>query len=126
MMEKDAFSHHLGMELIEIQPGKCVLKLQVQDFMLNGHQIAHGGITYAISDSALAFAANAHGQKCVSIETSISHVKSVALNDQITATCSEIHRGNSIALYQVICQNQNGELVAQFKGTVKISRSIWE
>ena len=126
MMEKDAFSHLLGMELVDVQPGKCILKLMVTNEMLNGFQIAHGGITYALSDSALAFASNAYGQKCVSIETSISHLKSVALDEIIIAECTEVNRGNSIALYAVNCKNQNGDLVSVFKGTVKISRTIWE
>ncbi len=126
MMEKDEFSRLLGMKLVEIKEGKCVLKLQVTASLLNGFQIAHGGITFSLADSALAFASNSYGQKCVSIETSISHLKSVGLNDTIVAECTEVNRGNSIALYAVNCTNQNNELVAVFKGTVKISRSIWE
>lgn len=43
--------------------------------MLNGFYIAHGGITYSLADSALAFASNAHNNKAVSVETNISHVK---------------------------------------------------
>ena len=43
--------------------------------MLNGFSIAHGGISYSLADSALAFAANSYGKKAVSIETSISHIK---------------------------------------------------
>lgn len=125
-MEKDAFSHLLGMELASISEGTCILKLKVTPSMLNGFQIGHGAVTYALSDSALAFASNAHGQKCVSIETNISHVKSVQEDDIIFAECKEINRGNSIALYSVDCKNQHGELISVFKGTVKISRSIWE
>ncbi len=126
MMQKDAFSKLMGMELVHISKGKCDLQLTVTEFMLNGFEIAHGGICYAISDSALAFASNAYGQKCVSIETSISHLKAVKVQDIIHAECVEINRGNSIALYEVRCTNQNKELLSVFKGTVKISRSIWE
>jgi acyl-CoA thioesterase len=126
MMERDAYSHLLGMELLQIEPGKCSLQMTLKAEMLNGFQIAHGGITYALSDSALAFASNAYGQKCVSIETSISHLRSLEINDTIIAECTEVNRGNSIGLYAVNCRNQKGELVSVFKGTVKISRSIWE
>ncbi len=126
MMEKDAFSQLLGMSLISISPGTCSLQVKVTGIMLNGFQIAHGGITYALSDSALAFASNAHGQQCVSIETSISHLQPIKLNDTIIAECTEVNRGNSIGLYAVNCRNQDGDLVSVFKGTVKISRSKWE
>jgi acyl-CoA thioesterase len=126
MMEKDEFSRLLGMQLVSVSEGACSLKLKITNQMLNGFQIAHGGISYSLSDSALAFASNAHGVHCVSIETSISHVKPVRENDEIIAECVEINRGNSIALYMVNCKNQNNELVSVFKGTVKISRSHWE
>lgn len=126
MMEKDEFSHLLGMELVSISEGACRLKLQVTENMLNGFQIAHGGISYSLADSALAFASNAYGVHCVSIETSISHLKPIRAKDQITAECVEVNRGNSIGLYIVNCKNQNDELVALFKGTVKISRNHWE
>tara|TARA_R110000737_G_scaffold124893_1_gene157313 strand:+ start:3675 stop:4085 length:411 start_codon:yes stop_codon:yes gene_type:complete len=125
MMERDEFSRLLGISVIEIEKGKCILELKVKKEMLNGFHIAHGGITYSISDSALAFAANAYGIHAVSIETSISHLKSLKENDVLRSECIEINRGKSIGLYEVKSFNQNQELVAYFKGTVKIFREEW-
>lgn len=125
MMEKDEFSRLLGISILEIDKGKCVLELKVNKVMLNGFHIAHGGISYSISDSALAFASNAYGIHCVSIETSISHLKTLKENDILRSECLEISRGKSIGLYEVKSYNQNQELVAYFKGTVKILREEW-
>jgi acyl-CoA thioesterase len=125
MMEKDEFSRWLGISVVEIENGKCILELKVAKEMLNGFHIAHGGISYSISDSALAFASNAYGQHCVSIETSISHLKAVKENDMLRAECTEINRGKSIGLYEVKTFNQNRELVSYFKGTVKVLREEW-
>src|SRR5690554_7162654 len=82
MMEKDAFSQWMNIEVVDIKPGYSILKTTVVPEMVNGFLIAHGGISYSLADSALAFAANAHGKQCVSIETSISHTdrKSTRLN----------------------------------------------
>jgi acyl-CoA thioesterase len=125
MMEKDEFSRWLDISVVEIEKGKCILELKVQKEMLNGFHIAHGGISYSISDSALAFASNANGQHCVSVETGISHLKAVKENDILRAECTEINRGISIGLYEVKTYNQNRELVSYFKGTVKILREDW-
>ncbi len=125
MMEKDEFSRWLGISVLEISNGKCTLELKVTKEMLNGFHIAHGGISYSISDSALAFASNSYGQHCVSIETGISHLKPVKENDILRAECTEINRGKSIGLYEVKTYNQNRELVSYFKGTVKILREEW-
>ena len=61
MIENDAFSQWLGIEVINVSEGTCKLKMTIRDEMTNGFKIAHGGISYALADSALAFAANSYG-----------------------------------------------------------------
>ena len=93
--------------------------------MLNGFGIAHGGITYSLADSALAFASNSDGIKAVSIETNISHLKTVHENDLLRATASLKSISNKIGLYEVEITNQNSILVALFKGTVYRTSEDW-
>lgn len=126
MMRLDAFSQWLGISVDVIEEGHCELSCVVTDQMLNGHQIAHGGITYSLSDSALAFASNAHGFKAVSIETSISHLYSVGQGDTLRVVCEESYRGRTVGIYQVSVFNQDEKLVSRFKGTVHISEDVWE
>ena len=64
--------------------------MTVRDDMTNGFKIAHGGVAYSLADSALAFAANSHGTKSLSIETSISYTKKVETSDTLTAIAKEI------------------------------------
>ena len=71
MMDGDAFSRWLGIEVLEISEGFCKLQMKVRDEMTNGFAIAHGGIAYSLADSCLAFAANSYGIQDVSVETSI-------------------------------------------------------
>lgn len=126
MMGKDAFSQWMDVKIIEIKAGFCQLKATIKAEMVNGFMIAHGGISYSLSDSALAFASNTYGKKCVSIETSISHTRPAKINDVLTATCTELNRGKTIGVYQVIVTNQEGKKVAVFKGTVFISDENWD
>lgn len=125
MLANDAMSLWLGIEIISIEPGTCSLKMPVRKEMLNGFGIAHGGITYSLADSALAFASNSHGIQCVSIETSISHTKPVKENDLLTATAKELSLSNKIAVYDVVVANQRNETVALFKGTVYRTGKPW-
>jgi len=125
MIAQDAFSQLLGMELVSIEKGTCVLRCTVTSQMTNGFGIAHGGITYSLADSALAFASNAHGVHCFSVDTNIAHLKKVKLGDVLTATCTESHRGKRTGVYVVEIQNQDAKRVAYFRGTVFISSEVW-
>jgi len=101
MFDKDAFSQWLGIEIIEVKDGYCELKMTVRKEMLNGFQIAHGGIAYSLADSALAFASNSHGRKSLSVETSISHTVSVKKDDVLTAMTEELSLSDNIGVYLV-------------------------
>jgi acyl-CoA thioesterase len=125
MMQQDAFSHMLGMEIIEIDKGSCVLRCTVNKQMTNGFGIAHGGITYSLADSALAFASNAHGVHCFSVDTNIAHLKKVQLGDTLTARCTESHRGKRTGVYVVEIHNQDAKRVAYFRGTVFMGTEAW-
>lgn len=125
MFEGDAFSKWLGIEVVEVKEGFCELNLTVREEMTNGFKIAHGGITYSLADSALAFASNSHGRKSVSVETSISHTKQCLVGDVITAKAIEKSISNKIAIYEIIITNQKEETVALFKGTVYRTSKDW-
>lgn len=126
MMEKDAFSQWLGVEIISIKPGFAELKMTLRPEMCNGFGIAHGGIAYSLADSALAFAANAHGRIAVSAKTSIAHLEQVRPGDSLYATAIEQHAGNKLAHYQIDIKNTEGNKVAIFEGTVYLTSKNWE
>ena len=126
MYNHDGFSQWLGIELVNVSEGTCSLQMTIRKDMLNGFQIAHGGITYSLADSALAFASNSHGRMSVSIETSISHTKSVKEGDVITAVAEQLSLTDKIGVYSVTIKNQLGETVALFKGTVYRTPKNWE
>jgi len=125
MFEGDAFSKWLGIEVVAVKEGFCELNLTVREEMTNGFKIAHGGITYSLADSALAFASNSHGRKSVSVETSISHTKQCLVGDVLTAKAIEKSISHKIAIYEITITNQKDETVALFKGTVYRTSKDW-
>jgi acyl-CoA thioesterase len=125
MFANDHFSQWLGIERLGEEAGRCSLRLTVRKDMLNGFGIAHGGITYALADSALAFASNSHGRKSVSVETSISHIVALKEGDVITAFAEEESKTNKIGIYRVVLK-KDIEVVAIFKGVVYRTSKAWE
>ncbi len=125
MISEDSFSQWLGIEVLEITEGFCKLKMTIRDEMTNGFNIAHGGISYSLADSALAFAANSDGIQSLSIETFISHTKKVFAGDILMAESKEISRTNKFATYSINITNQENTVVAKFKGKVYRTKKKW-
>ena len=125
MFDQDAFSQWLGIEIMDVSEGFCQLKMTVRKEMLNGFQIAHGGIAYSLADSALAFASNSHGRKSLSVETSISHTVSVKEGEVLTVATKELSLSDKIGVYLITIINQRNEDVAYFKGTVYRTSKEW-
>ena len=126
MMAADNMSQWLGIEVLNFDPGSVSVRMKVREEMVNGFGVTHGGITYSLADSALAFSANSHGMRAMSIETSISHLKSVHVGDVLTAKTTQLNHTRKTGVYAMDVVNQNNELVAHFKGTVYRSDKVWD
>jgi acyl-CoA thioesterase len=118
MVEKDAFSSWLGIEVVSVRPRGSTVRMAVRQDMVNGFGVCHGGVTFSLADSALAFASNTHGRVTMSIENTIAYPKAVAVGDVLTGTADEKSGSNRLGFYRVSVTKANGEIVALFTGTV--------
>ena len=125
MISGDAFSQWLGIEVLEVAEGFCKLKMTVREEMTNGFNIAHGGISYSLADSALAFASNSDGIQSLSVETSISHTKKVMNGDTLIAETQEISKNEKSAVYNINITNQDNIEIAHFQGKVYRTEREW-
>jgi|SRR6185437_1568615 acyl-CoA thioesterase len=125
LLEKDRFSQWLGLQIDEVGPGYCRLHYTVNDRMVNGFDIIHGGVLFSAADSAFAFACNSHGQLTVALEVSISFTRPSRPGDLLYVEAKEVYRGDKTGVYEVRTTNVKGELVALFKGTAyRTSRTV--
>lgn len=117
MLRRDRASSHLGIAIESVDEGQAVLSMTVRDDMLNGLDILHGGVTFTLADSAFAFACNSRNRKTVALNGTISFIAAARAGDVLTATAREVSLSNRTGIYDVSVKNQNGELVAEFRGT---------
>lgn len=118
MIENDPFSEWLGIEPLEIRPGRVTLQMTIRKEMLNGFGVCHGGIPYSLADSAMAFASNTRGRLALALENNISYPARIKESDVLMATAEELSLTNHIGIYQVTITNGDGKKVALFRGTV--------
>lgn len=117
MMQDDAFSQWLGIEILEVAEGYSRIQMKLRGQMLNGLGVIHGGIAFALADSAFAFACNNRNNLSVALDTSITFTRSTMPGDVLVAEAKELHNGRSTGLYLITVTNQHNQQVALFKGT---------
>ena len=117
MLDKDAFSKWLGIQVLEIREGYSKLQLTIRDEMVNGFDIVHGGIAYSLADTAFAFACNNRNNVSVALDAFITYAKAVMPGDILTAEARELHNGRRTGHYHISIINQKNQEIAFFSGT---------
>lgn len=118
----DAASQALGMEMLETGAGRATVRMTVREDMLNGHRLCHGGLVFALADSAFAFACNSHGDRALAAAASIDFLLPAKAGDRLTAHAVEVWRAGRSGLTEVTVTNQDGVRVALFRGRSALAR----
>lgn len=116
MFDRDEASRSLGMRLISVSPGHAVVSMRVRRDMLNGFMVAHGGLTFALADTAFALACNESEEVTLAASASIVFLMPVSEGDVLTATAERRNRSGRSGIYDVRVLNELGETVAEFRG----------
>ncbi|WP_299434354.1 hotdog fold thioesterase [uncultured Aquimarina sp.] len=125
MLSQDAFSQWLGIEVLEVEKGRCKVGMTIRKEMLNSMGKAHGGISYSLADTAFGFSANTHGKYAVSIETSINHIEALEEGDYLTAEAVTDIVKTKIG-FNIVEVKRGEQMVALFKGVVYRTNKDWE
>jgi acyl-CoA thioesterase len=116
LYEKDAAARALGIQILEVTPGGARLSMRVRADMTNGHAVCHGGLIFALADTAFAYACNSYGDNTLAAAASIDFLAPGYADDVLTAAARETWRAGRSGLYEVEVTNQKGERIALFRG----------
>ena len=116
LFERDRASQALGMQLVAVRPGWARLTMRVRTDMVNGHDVCHGGLVFALADSAFAFACNSYDESTVAAAAAIDFLAAARLGDELSAEASELWRSRRNGIYEITVVNQRGERLALFRG----------
>lgn len=116
MFEKDAASQAMGIKIEIPAAGRATASMRVRDDMVNGFDICHGGLVFALADTAFAFACNAYDNMTVAGGGDIEFLRPARRGDRLFAEAREVHRGRRRGNYAVSVYNQDRQLIALFNG----------
>ena len=112
----DNAARSLGLEVIDVQPGKVTVCMTITREMTNSHNNCHGGLIFTLADAGFAFACNNANQATVASGCSIEFIAPAEIGDRLTATVRERTRSRRTGVYDAEITNQRKELVALFRG----------
>lgn len=116
MWAKDAASRWFGMTLDEVGPGWARMSLTVEAQHCNGHDICHGGVIFALADSAFAFACNSRNRTTVAQHNMISFVAPGRRGDRLVAEAKEVSLQGRSGIYDIRVTRGDGTVIAEMRG----------
>ena len=105
-----------GIRIEEASAGYCRLSMELRDDMLNGHRIAHGGMVFALADTAFAYVCNGRNERAVAAQAGIVFLGPANTGETLVAEAEEIAREGRSGVTRVAVRAGDGRAVAEFTG----------
>ncbi|MEM8705949.1 MAG: hydroxyphenylacetyl-CoA thioesterase PaaI [Actinomycetota bacterium] len=118
MFAEDRNAHAMGMIVSAVSPGGATVEMTVLEQMANGLDVCHGGIVFALADTAMAFASNARGGTNLAANASIEWLAPARVGERLEAVATEVHLAGRTGIYDVTVSGPHG-VVAVFRGKTK-------
>lgn len=117
------FINELGIGITEISEGCCKGELPLDERLLNPYGTVHGGCIFALADTIGGCAALTHGEKVVTLDSTIHYLNPAMNTDKLIAMAREIKYGSKIAVYEVTITDAGEQIVATIMLTYCILRA---
>lgn len=130
MYDRDATAAAFGIELLEAGPTRATTRMQVRADMCNGLAVIHGGMTFLLADSAMAFASNSENEVAFATSAEIDWLAPATEGQWLTATAERRAGGGRSAVWDVTVtatDEPDGDptTIALFRGrTRKVGRPV--
>ncbi len=121
LLQREGTGSAWGIVIEETREGYARIRMTVREDMLNGHRTIHGGMIFALADTAFAYACNSRNQTTVAQSASIAFLAPAQAGDVLVAEARELSRSGRSGVYHVSVTAADGRSIAEFTG---LSRTI--
>lgn len=108
---RSRFAQRLGIVVEQVGSGYARAVKTITEEDLNPLARAHGGVLFAVADTACGSAAASYGYQSVTLNASYSFLWGGSAGDVVTAEAKEIKHGKTVSVYEALVTNQNGRLL---------------
>lgn len=121
MIANDPASAALGMRVVRAEPGRAVVRMTVRADMLNGFAVAHGGLVFALADTALALACNETDAVTLVAGADIAFLSPAREDDELEAVAERRTLEGRSGIYDVRISAADGRVVAELRGRTRVT-----
>ncbi|HEX8234241.1 MAG TPA: hydroxyphenylacetyl-CoA thioesterase PaaI [Caulobacteraceae bacterium] len=121
MLAREGTGPAWAVEIEEAREGYARIAMSLRPDMLNGHATAHGGMVFALADTAFAYACNSRNQVTVAQHASIAFLSPAREGERLIAEARETALAGRSGVYHVAVRTADGRAVADFTG---LSRAV--
>ena len=100
-LQREPWARALGVEYLELRPGRCRVALTLRRSMLNHQGTPHGGVIFSLADVAFGAACNARGGTWVALSMTIGFLAVAPAGARLVAIARERRRGRRAGFYDV-------------------------
>lgn len=116
IIEADPFANGLGVELVEIEPGRAKFRLELRPDHLNLFGMVHGAVVFGLADAAFAAASNSFGTKAVAMSVGIDFVAAADPGGELVSEARQVSRAGRTGYYDMVVSDGGGKEVARCRG----------
>jgi acyl-CoA thioesterase len=116
MLEAEGTGPAWDLEIEEVRAGYARVSMMLRPDMLNGHGFAHGGMIFALADSAFAYVCNGANHASMAAQASIVFLDKVREGETLIAEATEVAREGRAGVTRVAVRAGDGRTVAEFTG----------
>lgn len=92
--------NHYGMEFVSAADGRALLRAVVSGRMVNAAGYANGALTFALADTACAYALNSAGARGLTLNANISYLRAAKTGMLLEASAQVVKLGGRVAHLQ--------------------------
>jgi LAO/AO transport system kinase len=121
LLARDAFARSMGISLRAAGAGTATVAMTLRPEHINFNGTCHGGVTFALADTAFGLASNSHGLIAAGIDAHITYQQAAYAGQTIVARAVEVSRSRKLAVYRVDVTRDDGAGLCSFTGTVYVT-----
>jgi acyl-CoA thioesterase len=116
MLEAEGTGPAWGIIIDEARRGYARLRMTLRADVLNGHGIVHGGMVFALADTAFAYVCNGCNERAVAAQASIIFLDSAKEGETLIAEAEELSTAGRSGVTRVAVRTSDGRSIAEFTG----------